>query len=218
MRADLLLPATNTDNAVGNTYISIENLDGANFDDTLLGDNAANVIRGSSFSTRASGSDYLLGRGGNDTLFGFDDNDRLEGGTGNDVLVGGAGKDSFIFRNAVVAGNRDRITDFKVIDDTIQIDNAVFKKLIGAANTTLSAAQFFKGAAAHDLNDRIIYNSATGALLYDADGNTAGGVAAVHIRDGQRRAGNYQRGLFHNLIKNTDAASRLARANLTVAA
>ncbi len=177
VRADLLSPATNTGNAAGNTYISIENLDGGSFNDTLLGNDAANVIRGSSFTALASGADYLLGRGGNDTLFGFDNNDRLEGGTGNDVLVGGTGKDSFIFRDAVVAGNRDRITDFKVIDDTIQIDNAVFTKLVGAGNKTLSAAQFFKGAAAHDLNDRIIYNSATGALLYDADGT--GAAAAV---------------------------------------
>ena len=70
---------------------------------------------------------------------------------------------------------------FRSVNDTIRLENAIFNKLVGANNTTLSAAQFFKGTAAHDLDDRIIYNSATGALFYDADGNKAGGVAAIQF-------------------------------------
>ena len=43
----------------------------------------------------------------------------------------------------------------------------------------LGAAAFFTGTAAHDSSDRVIYNSASGFLTYDSNGNLAGG--AVHF-------------------------------------
>ena len=67
----------------------------------------------------------------------------------------------------------DTITDFSVADDTIRLENAIFAAL-GTTTGTLAAGKFFKGAAAHDVDDRIIYNSVNGALMYDSNGSAAG--------------------------------------------
>jgi len=101
---------------------------------------------------------------------------QLNGLAGSDTLEGGAGADGFRFTTALGATNVDRILDFTVVDDTIFIDNAVFTGLAAGA---LAAGAFRNGTAAVDADDRIIYNAATGALLFDVDG--VGGTAAVQF-------------------------------------
>ena len=85
--ADLLYPWFNTGDALGDTYLSIENLYGSLFGDTLRGDAGANTIWG------WNGNDTLKGRMGNDVLVGGAGNDQLEGGNDNDILIGGSGGD-----------------------------------------------------------------------------------------------------------------------------
>jgi Ca2+-binding RTX toxin-like protein len=97
----------------------------------------------------------------------------LDGKAGNDTLQGFGGSDIFRFSTTLGAANIDHILDYSVAADTIQLENAVFAGLAGG---TLAAGAFFKGSAAHDADDRIIYNSATGALLFDSNGNVAGGA------------------------------------------
>lgn len=62
----------------------------------------------------------------------------------------------------------DKVTDFVVKDDTIYLDNSVFRKV--GPDGKLKGSAFWAGSAAHDKSDRIIYDKTTGALYYDADG------------------------------------------------
>ena len=124
-------------------------------------------------------ADTIVGGSGNDYLSGEAGNDKLDGGAGNDTLVGGADNDTFMFKTALSSiDNVDTIQDYVVANDVIQIDDAVFSGG-GLALGTLTVAQFTTGAGAADASDRIIYNSLTGALFYDADG--LGGAAQVQF-------------------------------------
>ena len=130
------------------------------------GNSLANAITGN------TGNNVLNGMAGNDTLDGAAGADTLIGGLGNDRLTGGAGADLIVFNTSLnAATNLDAITDFVVGDDTIQLENAIFTKLTVLG--TLSAAAFVTGTAAADASDRIIFDSNTGKLYYDADGTDA---------------------------------------------
>jgi Ca2+-binding RTX toxin-like protein len=110
-------------------------------------------------------------------IVGNSGNNVLNGGVGNDTLTGDAGADTFAFTTALnAATNVDTITDFSVAADTIRLENSVFT---GLAAGVLAANAFHVGAAAADAFDRIVYNSTTGALSFDADGT--GGTAAIQF-------------------------------------
>ena len=61
---------------------------------------------------------------------------------------------------------------FNVAADTIKLENLIFNAL--GAGGTLASNKFFKGAAAHDADDRIIYDATAGTLTFDSNGNAAG--------------------------------------------
>ncbi|MEF2074010.1 calcium-binding protein [Consotaella aegiceratis] len=99
--ADLLVTSNNTGDAVGDIYISVENLIGTGFSDVLLGDAGGNVLQG------LNGNDVLAGRGGNDVLLGGDGNDVLNGGVGADRLDGGAGLDTASYAGSTIGLTAD---------------------------------------------------------------------------------------------------------------
>ncbi|WP_412458407.1 beta strand repeat-containing protein, partial [Sinorhizobium americanum] len=129
-----------------------------------------------------TGSVALNGTGNGlaNTLLGNSGNNILNGGAGTDKLTGGLGNDTFFFNSTLSATtNVDSITDFNVANDTIRLENAVFTAIVGTG--TLTAAQFVKNTTglAADASDRIIYESDTGKLFYDSNGNASGG--SVHF-------------------------------------
>lgn len=111
-----------------------------------------------------------------DRLVGKKGDDKLSGKLANDILTGGAGKDIFVFDTKPGKKNVDKITDFRVVDDSIHLENSIFKTL-GKKTGMLKKAAFWVGAKAHDASDRIVYDKKIGALYYDEDGS--GRKAAV---------------------------------------
>ncbi len=139
----------------------------------LEGNSRANVLDG------GAGNDILRGLGGEDVLIGGAGDDRLSGGAGRDTLYGDAGADRFVFDSAINGVvNLDLIVDFLRGVDRIELSGAIFGGLgpVGA----LAADRFASGAGATALDalDRIVYDSATGMLYYDADGNGVQGMLA----------------------------------------
>ncbi|HQO30341.1 MAG TPA: calcium-binding protein, partial [Accumulibacter sp.] len=129
----------------------------------------------------ASGAASLTGNGLANLLYAGSGDNVLSGGAGNDTLIGGSGADTFRFDTAPNGtSNLETIGDFSVVDDTIVLENAVFTSLL--ASGPLAAGAFRAGAgatSAADTDDYLIYNTTTGALYYDAAGNT--GDAPVQI-------------------------------------
>ena len=126
-----------------------------------------------------NGFNPIKGNVGKNTLVGKDTNDKLYGGLGNDTLTGKGGIDIFVFDTKPnKSTNRDKITDFSVRDDSIWLDNKIFKKLGSKgseSNPATLKASFFKiSDKAKDRDDYLIYNKKTGVLSYDADGSGKG--------------------------------------------
>jgi Ca2+-binding RTX toxin-like protein len=80
--------------AQGDQFVSIENVYGTDFSDTLVGNGAANGFIG------YDGNDTIRGGGGNDTIYGEGGNDLIEGGAGADTLFGDAGTDVLSYYNS----------------------------------------------------------------------------------------------------------------------
>jgi Ca2+-binding RTX toxin-like protein len=141
---------------------------------------AAQVEILSTTGIAGTGAIKLTGNSYTQSIVGNAGNNVINGGAGGaDILTGLGGNDVFAFNTALNSSNRDIIADYSVSDDTIRLDNAIFASIAGTG--TLTAAQFAANASgtAQDASDRIVYETDTGRLIYDSNGNVAGG--AVHF-------------------------------------
>jgi Ca2+-binding RTX toxin-like protein len=159
-----------TDTIASSVMFSIGSIDNVE-NLTLLGNDTAagtgnyldNLITGN------SGSNVLSGAAGSDTLY---------GGIGNDTLTGGVGNDVFVLGGwTQVAGlmwynNTDTISDFKQDGaDKISLSLNTYTGLAKAGALNANVFWSAKGATqGRNVSDRIIYDTASGALYYDSDG------------------------------------------------
>ncbi|ENM5776046.1 cadherin domain-containing protein, partial [Vibrio mimicus] len=95
-------------------------------DDQLFGGEGNDILfgqGGNDYLDGGVGKDTLYGGQGNDTLIGGDDDDILIGGLGNDILTGGEGEDLFKWVDRDLDGSKDRITDFTIGEDKIDLSD-----------------------------------------------------------------------------------------------
>jgi Ca2+-binding RTX toxin-like protein len=83
----------------------------------------------------------------------------------------------YVFETPLGTCNIDSVIGYTVLDAPTQLSAAIFAAA-GPAGT-LAAGAFNTCTAATWAVDRIVYNKATGAILYDADG--LAGAAAVQF-------------------------------------
>ena len=162
---DLATGAASGGHAAGDSYVSIENLTGSEFADTLRGDGAANVLRGLGAADQlygAGGDDRLEGGAGDDSLFGDDGADTLVGGTGTNSVTGGLGDDT------IVGGAGADTVDGGGGSDTMD-----YAASVAGITVDLSAGTAAGGDAANDSLTGI--ENITGTAL--ADGLTGDGAA-----------------------------------------
>jgi len=152
--------------AQGDGYGSVENVNGSQGGDSLIGNAVANVLNG------YSGADSLNGGGGQDVL---------DGGAGKDTLTGGADADRFVFSavgDSVVGANADRIADF-VRSQGDKIDLSAIDADTGVAGN--QAFTFIgSGLFTHHAGELRAANTSPGVTTIAGDVN-GDGVSDFHI-------------------------------------
>ena len=158
---DLASGAGTAGDAAGDVLLSIENLTGSGFADTLSGDGGANLLDG------GAGNDSLSGGAGNDTLI---------GGAGADTLDGGSGSDTASYAASAAAVAVDLASGSGTVGDAAGDLLLSIEYLTGGSgNDTLTGdggANRLDGGAGNDVlegragNDTLIGGSGSDTAVY----------------------------------------------------
>jgi Ca2+-binding RTX toxin-like protein len=167
------------------TLISIEDVQGTDFGDEIIGDQASNFLHGN------GGADFISANGGNDIISGGAGNDRILGGSGADKISGGAGADTltggseadtfqFLFLSEVgVGAGRDVIKDFEKGLDKINVSTL-------DADTSVSGNQAFSFVASNAFSDEGQIRATPlngGALVQFNTSGTSGAEFEIFLED-----------------------------------
>ncbi len=149
----LLTPISATNNAAGDVYVSIENLTGTAFNDTLIGDGAANV---------------LTAGAGNDTLEGLSSGDTFNGGTGTNTVT---------YANSVFGVTSSLTTTFSAGPIVTQTNDAAgdtynsIQNLTGSALADTLIGDSLVNRLDGGTGDDTLEGMASGDSLVGGDGN-----------------------------------------------
>lgn len=167
---------------------------------TIIGSGGTDSITGGSghdVLTGGNGADTIIGGAGNDTITSGGGTDSITGGKGNDVInlaSGSAQKVNLV--DVTSAADADTVYTFTTSEDKVLIKNTSGTTAAAVtalktvsdkgdltatmilADTTANLGSNF--ASVGDLSDKFtnggfVYNTTTGALYYDADGNFTDG-------------------------------------------
>lgn len=173
--------ASNDGTGASDLLVSIENVFGSPFGDTLAGDGAANVI---------------VGGGGDDVI---------RGGAARDTLTGGAGSDTFDFGNLsdhvatpvngppTGAETVDIIADFQNGQDQFRFDGTIGlpegSPTLGVNFSVIGTS--YDGTSSGGPNDAwqngdpsFIFDAASNRLIYDANGAGEGYTIVAQVQPG----------------------------------
>jgi Ca2+-binding RTX toxin-like protein len=215
--ASLAFPTNNKGDALGDTYINIQNLTGSRFGDTLEGDAGINILHG------GGGADTIKGGAGRDQLFGDGGDDLLIGGSEADAMDGGTEIDTASYQDSVAAVTASLLDSTLNTNDAAKDTYAFVENLTGTNyDDTLSGdgnANVLDGGAGNDLleggtgADLLIGGNGLDTATYaHASGPVSANLFTPSVNTGEAQGDKYDS--IENLT-GSDFADTLTGNNLT---
>lgn len=172
--------------AVGDTFSSIERIEGTDFNDEIIADSASNTIiggLGDDIISGLNGNDTLLGGDGSDTLYGNAGNDHIEGGAGNDTVFGYEDNDTLLLGDGddyAIGGSGDDVIEGEAGDDELHGHDGADTLNGGAGDDFLYADAGDDVIVAGSGDDFMLGGAGSDTFVFTAglDGNTIGDFEA----------------------------------------